>query len=132
MPPRFGNDAMIRRITGIVFWTLTMLAASANATAACVSPGSSPGLFDELVTWSGSDDKTIVIKLEQGTYNITANIDQRGPGQNECCDSYGHNANIELRGGYKPGTSCDENQRNIDPKLTTLDGGGVNGSFFLW
>lgn len=109
-----------------------VFAGATQALAVCVSPTSTPSLYDKLVEWGSGDDKTVTIDLEQGTYAINVDIDQRGPGENSCCDSYGHNANLVIRGGYKPGTSCDPSQRSLDGTLTTLDGGGGNSRFFLW
>ena len=101
------------------------------AGAACVSPASSnPSFFSELVRWSTSNDTTVTIKLEQGTYNIDAGLDQRGPGEHGCCGSSGYNAGLVIKGGYKPNTGCDENQRSLDASLTVLEGSG--GGFFLW
>ncbi|HSE11881.1 MAG TPA: right-handed parallel beta-helix repeat-containing protein [Rudaea sp.] len=114
----------------MVFMVLA-LAGATDGLAVCVSPSSSPSLYDELVKWGTRDDTTITIDLEQGTYAISAIIDQRGPGPNACCGSYGHNANLVIRGGYKPGTACDPTQRSKDASLTVLDGTG-NSRFELW
>jgi len=117
-----------------LLWILVSLACLTGtrfASAVCLSPSSTnPNLFSELVTWSTSNDTTITIKLEQGTYNIGLGLDQRGPGDHVCCGSGGFNAGLVLKGGYKPNTNCDENQRSLDARLTVLDGGG--GGFFLW
>ncbi|HZX92704.1 MAG TPA: right-handed parallel beta-helix repeat-containing protein [Rudaea sp.] len=111
---------------------LVVFACISDANAVCVSPTSSPSLYDKLVQWRSGDNTTITIDLEQGTYPISINFDQRGPGENTCCDSYGHNANLVMRGGYKPGTGCDPTQRSKDAGLTILDGGGAGGQFYLW
>jgi hypothetical protein len=113
------------RLLGGIVVALLSLAGAKPAAAVCVS--TAQGFKDQLATWVSSSDKTITIQLVQGTYSLNVDYDQRGPGQNACCDSYGANANIVISGGYTAGCAS----RVLGPDLTTIDGGG-SGRFFLW
>ncbi|HXD50636.1 MAG TPA: hypothetical protein VN689_02015, partial [Burkholderiales bacterium] len=124
-----GWHQLRKRVGGFAVALVVVVLWPAAADAYCVNPNSSPSLWDRLVQWSTSDDTTITIDLEQGTYNINGGLNPAGAGH-ACCGSDGHNAGLVLRGGYVPGTGC--KQRAHDASLTTLNGAGANGGFLLY
>jgi len=124
-----GLHQLRKRVGGLAVALVVVVLWPAAADAYCVNPNSSPSLWDRLVQWSTSDDTTITIDLEQGTYNINGGLNPAGAGH-ACCGSDGHNAGLVLRGGYVPGTGC--KQRAHDASLTTLNGAGANGGFLLY
>ncbi|MEO7326788.1 MAG: right-handed parallel beta-helix repeat-containing protein [Dokdonella sp.] len=100
-----------------------VLAATFGMTAAqavCVENGTT--LFNALVQWSSSDSGTVTtIKVARGIYSINLNL---GQGNDD------DGGELQLLGGYQPGTNCSTAGRIVDPTNTVLDGG--NGNFDVY
>jgi hypothetical protein len=101
---------------------IATLGVNGSAQAICVESGAA--LFSALQQWSSSSSGTVTtIKVARGAaYSITVNM---GQGNDD------DGGELQLLGGYQPGTNCSAANRIIDPTNTVFDGGGGNFDIYL-
>jgi len=101
---------------------LLLVFGSNTAQAICVEDGAA--LFNALKQWSNSSSGTLTqIKVARSAspYSIQVNL---GQGNDD------DGGELQLLGGYQPGTNCSAAGRIVDPTNTTFDGG--SGDFGLY
>ena len=106
------------------FWLAALLVAmlfvNNNASATCIASGDATTLNAELNYWALNAPLPVQIQLEQGVYALQGNNNYISQNQSA--------PELQLLGGYVPGTNC--TSRNVLPGNTVIDGGGLMISQF--
>jgi hypothetical protein len=108
---------LARYLKVFVFGLLGLLASGrASADSACVTNGAE--LQSAMLQWLLMDSGTMTIKLTKGTYTLQASGEFAAV----------RGVNLNLLGGYRPGTNCTE--RDVDATNTVLAGGNSSAVTF--